>query len=293
MHGGGGGEERGITWQLQVWDVADGSGTEWSLVAAGQGHCWQPQLMAVFQKVADGSCSSMKARNIIPLASLQQAAQRQDMDAVEEVLHLQRWSQLPLVSLPTTGTSGQGGRWRGVGSPGQQEEPCQAWWGRPTPGAPDGEDEHQAEVPDANVWHGGRAGIRGRGDWIGGCVWRRGSWVGVVGWPAAEWRCEVSITEQLQQCQQIQWRKGFEGEMGWEQPAKDDKKKFNTYRIWWVLRYAKYAKHIVRKQQSRVKEIACYLFTVPFCIKPIEYADNVELKKKDRSHALLMRWPSS
>jgi hypothetical protein len=59
-------EEREITCQMQVWDVADGSGTEWSQAAAGQGHHWQPQLMEVFQNVVDGGCNSMKARNISP-----------------------------------------------------------------------------------------------------------------------------------------------------------------------------------------------------------------------------------
>jgi hypothetical protein len=48
-----------------------------------------------------------------------------------------------------------------------------------------------------------------------------------------------------------------------------------------------------RKQQSGVKEIACYnIFTVIFCIKRMEYAEIVELKKK-RSQALPTRRPLS
>jgi hypothetical protein len=57
-------EEREITWQLQVWDVADGGWTERSTAARGRGRCWRPQLREVFQNVADGSCSSMKAMTI-------------------------------------------------------------------------------------------------------------------------------------------------------------------------------------------------------------------------------------
>jgi hypothetical protein len=45
-----------------------------------------------------------------------------------------------------------------------------------------------------------------------------------------------------------------------------------------------------RKQQSGVKEIACYLFTVIFCIKSMEYAEIVELKRK-RTQALPTRRP--
>jgi hypothetical protein len=56
--------EREITWQLQVWDVADSDGMEWSPEASCLVRCWRPQLGEVFQNVADSSCDSVKARTI-------------------------------------------------------------------------------------------------------------------------------------------------------------------------------------------------------------------------------------
>jgi hypothetical protein len=60
----GGVEEMEITWQLEVWDVADGGGTEWSPAASGRGRRWRPNLGEVFQNVDDGGYSSMKARTV-------------------------------------------------------------------------------------------------------------------------------------------------------------------------------------------------------------------------------------
>jgi hypothetical protein len=78
--------------------------------------------------------------HLLHLASLQRSQERQDADAVEEVLHHQRRSRLLLVSLPAIGALGHGGV-KGRRQPRSTEGTIAGVTGAPISGAPDGEDQ--------------------------------------------------------------------------------------------------------------------------------------------------------